>query len=64
MSQILLTPKQFGEQLNPPISAQRVLDLCKQGRIIGATKIGRFYVIPSDAKDLRDRRFMKIKKKK
>lgn len=49
-----LSIKQTSEKWN--ISARWINDLCKGGRIPGATKIGSFWVIPEDAEKPKDAR--------
>lgn len=45
----MLTPRQFGLTLSPPISKQRVTLLCRQGRIPEAIKVGLVWAIPENA---------------
>ncbi len=49
-----LSIKQTSEKWN--ISVRWINDLCKNGRIPGATKIGSFWVIPEDAEKPKDAR--------
>ena len=49
-----LSVKQTSEKWN--LSARWISDLCKAGRIPGATKIGSYWVIPDDAEKPRDAR--------
>lgn len=49
-----LSIKQTSEKWN--ISVRWINDLCKAGRIPGATKIGSYWAIPEDAEKLRDAR--------
>lgn len=49
-----LSIKQTSEKWN--ISVRWINDLCKAGRIPGATKIGSFWVIPKDAEKPADAR--------
>lgn len=55
----LLTPKEFGQKLNPPVSARRVVEMCNKGQLPEAQKIGKVWVIHENAKDPRDKRYMK-----
>lgn len=55
----LLTPEEFGKKLNPPVSARRVAAMCEKGQIVEAQKVGKTWVIPENAKDPRDKRYMK-----
>jgi hypothetical protein len=59
MAKKLLTAKEFGARLHPAISARRVAMLCQMDKIPEAQKIGKTWVIPDDAKDPRDMRFVK-----
>jgi hypothetical protein len=59
MAKALLAAKQWGAKLKPPISARRVALLCQLGKVPEAQKIGKTWVIPEDAKDPRDKRFLK-----
>lgn len=49
-----LSIKQTSEKWN--ISPRWINDLCIEGRIPGATKIGSYWAIPEDAKRPRDER--------
>ena len=49
-----LSIKQTSEKWN--ISVRWLNDLCKNGRIPGATKIGTFWAIPEDAEKPKDAR--------
>ena len=49
-----LSIKQTSEKWN--ISVRWINDLCKNGRIPGATKIGTFWAIPEDAEKPKDAR--------
>ena len=49
-----LSIKQTAEKWN--ISVRWINDLCKAGRISGATKIGSFWAIPEDAEKPKDAR--------
>ncbi|NLE03426.1 MAG: DNA-binding protein [Crenarchaeota archaeon] len=45
-----LTPTQFGKKLLPPVTGRRVKQLCNEGRITGAIRIGgRNWAIPENA---------------
>ena len=55
-----LTPKQYGERLDPPVSQRRVNDMCNKGQIPGAIRIGgRAWAIPSNAKAIRNLKYRK-----
>ena len=49
-----LSIKQTSEKLN--VSARWINDLCVEGRIPGATKIGSYWAIPEDAQKPKDER--------
>ena len=55
----LLTPEEFGKLLKPPVSKRRVTEMCAKGQIKEAQKIGKVWVIPKNAKDPRDKKYMK-----
>lgn len=45
-----LTPAQFGKSLTPSVSGRRIKQLCNEGRITGAIRIGgRNWAIPESA---------------
>lgn len=54
-----LTTKEISEQWN--ISARRVAILCEDGRLDGAFKKGKTWLIPSDTKKPEDARYKRIK---
>ena len=54
-----LTTKEISEQWN--ISARRVAILCEEGRLEGAVKKGKTWLIPSDVKKPEDGRYKKVK---
>ncbi len=55
----LLTTKEISEKWN--ISARRVAVLCEEGRIEGAAKKGKTWLIPSDASKPEDGRYRRMK---
>ncbi len=54
-----LTTKEISEQWN--ISARRVAILCEDGRLEGAVKKGKTWLIPSDARKPEDGRYKRMK---
>ena len=54
-----LTTKEISEQWN--ISARRVAILCEEGRLDGAMKKGKTWLIPSDTKKPEDGRYKRMK---
>lgn len=54
-----LTTKEISEQWN--ISARRVAILCEDGRLEGAVKKGKTWLIPSDIEKPKDERYKRIK---
>jgi len=55
----LMTSVEMAKEWN--ISARRVALLCEEGRIDGAFKKGKTWLIPNDAKKPEDRRRVQIK---
>jgi len=58
----MLSAKQYGERLSPPILFRRVIALCQEGRVMGAYKLpGRTgaWLIPENAPDPRNLKFRK-----
>ena len=49
MKRRLLSAKDFGQNLNPPKAKNTIVRLCRQGRILGAIKPAREWVIPEGA---------------
>ena len=45
----LLSAKDFGQSLHPPKAKNIIARLCQQGRIFGAIKPGREWIIPEGA---------------
>lgn len=46
----LLVPREFGQTLDPPRSARQILNLCREGRVVGAIKPGGNWLIPEGAR--------------
>jgi hypothetical protein len=45
----LLSARDFGQSLHPPKARSTIVRLCQQGRILGAMKPGREWLIPQGA---------------
>ena len=56
-----LTSVEMSEKWN--ITSRRISILCAEGRVEGAIKKGKTWLIPSDAKKPADARFKGVKKK-
>jgi hypothetical protein len=48
-----LTAADYGRKLKPQITTRRVTALCFQGRVAGAIRLARSWLIPANAKDPR-----------
>lgn len=44
----LITLEEFGERHDPPLSYRQMLRYCQQGRVIGATRPGRDWLVAED----------------
>lgn len=54
---MVATVDEFGQILNPPISRRRVEELCHQGRIPEAFRLGHIWLIPRTAADPRQLKY-------
>jgi len=49
----MISARDYGKRLKPPVSQRRVTAMCLKGQIRGAYKIGIAWVIPENAPDVR-----------
>ena len=49
----------YGRSLTPPVTARRVRAMCHAGIVPGAVPVAGVWIIPADAPDMRQHKYMR-----